>query len=143
MGRCISGRVQIRTTGPIPLSLSLSLDLLSLSAFSDWACTLSDFVDFFSLSLSSFFLHSVLGCFFSSGGGVFSSFQRGRAWRRSFQISTVLPHLQRKDNEISYMYLTVLFAVFVKQDFYLRGIISGNHPVRACTTVKSPNSQAL
>ena len=89
---------------PIPLSLSLSFDLLSLSAFSDWACTLSDFVDFLSLSLSSFFLHSVLGCFFSSGGGVFSSFQRGKAWRRSFQISTVLPHLQRKDNDINYIY---------------------------------------
>lgn len=101
---CISGRVQIRTTKPIPLSLSLSLDLLSLSAFSDWACPLSDFVDFLSLSLSSFFLPSVLVCFFSSGGGVFSSFQRGKAWRRSFQISTVLPHLHRGKNDISYLY---------------------------------------
>ena len=70
---------QYTTTEPIPLSLSLSLDLLSLSAFSDWPCPLSDLVDFLSLSLSSFFLPSVLGCFFSSGGGVFSSFQRGKA----------------------------------------------------------------
>lgn len=99
--------VQFRTTELIPLSLSLDL----LSAFSDWACPLSDFVDFLSLSLSSFFLPSVLACFFSSGGGVFSSFQRGKAWRRSFQISTVLPHLQRKDNDNNYNCKLVLCSL--------------------------------
>ena len=71
-----------------PLSLSLSLALLSLSALS-WPCALSDLVDLRSLSLSSFLLHSVFDGFFSSGGGVFSSFQRGSAWRRSFHISPV------------------------------------------------------
>ena len=79
------------------LSLSLSLALLSLS----WPCLLSDLVDLRSLSLSSFFFPSGLGCFFSSGGGVFSSFQRGKACRRSFHISPVLPHLRERTVTIS------------------------------------------
>lgn len=101
----------------VPLSLSLSLALLSLS----WPCLLSDLVDLRSLSLSSFFFPSVLGCFFSSGGGVFSSFQRGKACRRSFHISPVLPHLRERTVTISEVHYYRKFFVseicFVKSVF--------------------------
>lgn len=69
-----------------PLSLSLSFALSIPSIF-------SDLVALRSLSLSSFFLPSMIGCFFSSGGGVFSSFHFGKTCKRSFHISLIWPHL--------------------------------------------------